>query len=96
MDHFSCFFGRCIYLTVWTRNRSNIDFQVLVIKGLKESLNDFIQLQKDSVPVGCAKSISLDVVDDRKKAFLKREKSASEDTIMKMGKEEKLSIHAKQ
>ena len=64
---------------------SKIDFQVLVIKGLKESLKDFIQLQKatgndkvfsfffgvssDSVPVGCAKNISLDVVDGRKKHF---------------------------
>ena len=34
-DHFSYFFGRCIYSTVWTRNGSKIDFQVLVFKGLK-------------------------------------------------------------
>ena len=33
-DHFSCFFGRCIYSTVWTRNGSKIDFRLLVFKGL--------------------------------------------------------------
>ena len=33
-DHFSWFLGRRIYSTVWTRNGSKIDFQVLVFKGL--------------------------------------------------------------
>ena len=32
-DHFSCFLGRCIYSTVWTRNGSKIDFQVWYLKG---------------------------------------------------------------
>ena len=33
-DHFSCFFGRCIYSTVWTRNGSKIKKRVMVFKGL--------------------------------------------------------------
>ena len=48
-DHFSCFFGRCIYSTVWTRNGSKIDFRLLVFKGLRgqsgRSSNAFNYLQ---------------------------------------------------
>ena len=36
--HFSWFLGRDINSTVWTRNGSKMDFQVLVIKGLKHYL----------------------------------------------------------
>ena len=83
----------------------------IVPSTLKEALNDFIQLQKapgndkvfscffgvssDLVPVESTKSIPPDVVDGRKKEFLKREKKATEDTI-EMGKEEKLSIYSMQ
>ena len=75
----------------------------IVPAAVKESLNDILHIQQvpdndkflsslsgvssDSVPVECAKSISLDVVDGFKEFKSKRANTSAKDTIKKFAKE---------